>query len=225
MIDGLDAESENFHRDEVSLHCRQQFFECIDGLALTLVDKLDQKEISLLSCVEEFFIFSLKSHSSVSLEEFEIKLSFKRTKHFSADACLGKLKSAFTNVRLRFKNRNEIAMFGNALEFFEDIVKCEFNQEFLSPNAVKSLRLAIIHPATAATCERSFRLAKLIKTDTREAMTYRRFNHLRVLKDHKEILEKECSVGELMCEFAKRNDRGKKHFGKIPVKKKMRSVV
>ena len=76
------------------------------------------------------------------------------------------------------------------------------------------------HPPTAATCETIFRLAKLIKIDTRATMTFQRFNHLRVLKHHKEILKKECNVDELMHEFAAANDKRKKHFGKTPIEKK-----
>ena len=47
--------------------------------------------------------------------------------YFSADAHLGKLKSEFTNLHLRFKNLNKITIFGDDLEFFEDVVKYEFN--------------------------------------------------------------------------------------------------
>ena len=38
-------------------------------------------------------------------------------------------------------------------------------------------------------------------------------------------MKSDCSVDEPMNEFAARNERRKKHFGKVPVKKKMRSVI
>ena len=107
----------------------------------------------------------MNSESSVNSEESEVKLSSKGTKYFSADVDLGKLKTEFTNLNARFKNRKKITVFTDALEFFDDVVKCEFKWELFSSNTVKLLRLAMIHPATTATCERSFILAKLIKTD------------------------------------------------------------
>ena len=127
MIDELDSDYETFHHDEVSLYCRQRYCEFIDTLISNLVDRFDQMTISLLSDVEEFFIFGLKSPSSVSSEEFEVKLNSRGMKHFSTDVELGKLKSEFTNLHLRFKNRSKITIFDATLNFFEDVMKCEFN--------------------------------------------------------------------------------------------------
>ena len=104
-------------------------------------------------------------------------------------------------------------MFSDGLEFFEDVVKFELNWELLFPNSVKLLRLAMIHPA-------NFRLQNMIKTKIQATMINHRLNHLCDLKHHKKILKKECNVEELMCDFAARNDRRKKNFWKIPVKKK-----
>ena len=43
IVTGLDAYSGTFYHDEVSLHYRQHYFECIDTLVLNLVDRFDQK--------------------------------------------------------------------------------------------------------------------------------------------------------------------------------------
>ena len=93
MIYGLDADSETFHQDEVILHWRQHYCESIDIIISNLVDRFDQRTISLLSDVKEVFIFGLKSPFSISLEELEVKFSYRQIKHLSTDADLGKLKS------------------------------------------------------------------------------------------------------------------------------------
>ena len=99
-------------------------------------------------------------------------------KHFSTDANLGKLKSEFTNLHLKFKNHSKITILGEVLEFFKDAVKCELNWELLAPNAVKFLMLVMIHPSITVTYKRSFRLSKLIKTNILSTMNHHRFNHL-----------------------------------------------
>ena len=69
------------------------------------------------------------------------------------------------------------------------------------------------HPATTASCERSFRLSNLIKSDMRSTMTHEPFNHLRIIKHCRHMLS-ETHVEDLMKEFVSANDRRKKHFGR-----------
>ena len=112
--------------------------------------------------------------------------------------------------------------FCGILELLVTAVKCEFNWEVLVLILVQLLRLAMAYPAATAACERSFRLRKITKTDARSTMSCKRFNHLRILKHHKEILKKEVDLPESMNEFASRHQSRKKYFGEIPAKKKMK---
>ena len=81
----------------------------------------------------------------------------------------------------------------------------------------------MIHPATAASCEMSFRLSKLIKSDVRSTMTHERFNHLCIIKYYKYLLS-EVPIENLMQEFASVNDRRKKHFGRV-TRDKMKAII
>ena len=84
----------------------------------------------------------------------------------------------------------------------------------LSPNLWTLLRQVVVNPATTASCERSFRLNSLIKTDLQSAMTDKRMNHLCVLKHHKDLLI-EIDVKEVMTEFINNVDGRVNTFGKF----------
>ena len=88
---------------------------------------------------------------------------------------------------------------------------------------LKLLKLVMIHPATTASCERSFRLSNLIKSNIQSTMLHERLNHLCMIKHYKEIL-KELNLEDLMREFASRNDRRKNHFSRI-ARVNMKSII
>ena len=104
--------------------------------------------------------------------------------------------------------------FHEILGFFELVVKCNYNYELFLPNMIKLLNLVMIHPTIRASCERSFRLSNLIKSDIRSTMSHERLNHLYMIKHYKEVLN-ELNLADLMWEFASRNNRRKNHFSRI----------
>ena len=112
--------------------------------------------------------------------------------HYSDDVDLSKMKFEWLNVHARFKNYPAVNCAHDALDFFRRTVEGKYNYSLFSPNIFKLVRLVMTHPATTATCERSFRLSGLIKTDIRSTMTDKRFNHLCMLKHHKDSLTEEC---------------------------------
>ena len=62
---------------------------------------------------------------------------------------------------------------GNIVECFDDSVKCvkgQQHQPMMMPDIVDLLRLLLVNPATFATAERSFSLARRLKTLMRSTM-------------------------------------------------------
>ena len=92
-----------------------------------------------------------------------------------------------------------------SLELFINIEKGTYNYKVSFPNVWKLLRLVMINPATTATCERSFSLNTLIKSDTWSTMTDQRMNHLVVLKYYPEDLM-DIDIDDVMSDFIARND-------------------
>ena len=61
----------------------------------------------------------------------------------------------------------KVILNGNIVECFDDIFKCVKGQQhqlMMMPNIVNLLRLLLVNPATSATAERSFSLARRLKT-------------------------------------------------------------
>ena len=85
--------------------------------------------------------------------------------YFQDELDMLKLKEEFTQLHLRFANYELVKNFHGILGFFELVIKCNYNYELFLPNMLKLLKLVMIHPATTASCERSFRLSNLIKSD------------------------------------------------------------
>ena len=59
----------------------------------------------------------------------------------------------------------------------------------LFPNVMIVIQLLPINPATSATPERSFSVARRIKTRLRSSMTPPRFNALSFLRTHKDLVD------------------------------------
>ena len=76
--------------------------------------------------------------------------------------------------------------FSDILEHLESLhpTKCA-----LIPNLLITVHLILINPATSCTPERSFSVARRIKTLLRSIMTTKRFNNLSILSIHKEITD------------------------------------
>ena len=72
----------------------------------------------------------------------------------------------------------------------------------------------MLNPATSATPERSFSLARRIKTWQRATMSQRRFNSLAILNCHKDGTDKIdlVSVGN---DFVSKHNEGYRTFGKF----------
>ena len=69
-----------------------------------------------------------------------------------------------------------------------------------------------MHPATTATCKRSFSMIKVIREDIRSTMTDQRMNHFAVLKHHPEHVI-ETKVEDVMSEFIAVKDIRLRQFG------------
>ena len=93
---------------------------------------------------------------------------------------------------------------GDKVEFFEDItrkIKTRSKEERgLIINVIKIIKLVLVGAATSATPERSFSLARWLKTWLRSTMTQKRFNSLAILSTH-QLLTDGLSLVNLANEF------------------------
>ena len=101
--------------------------------------------------------------------------------------------------------------FWDILDKVESLPK---GQLCLLPNAVKILELLLVNPATTVTPERSFSLARRIKTWLRSTSTAARFNSLSILHAHKSVTDS-IDLVEVANEFTSKCDSTKRIFGRF----------
>ena len=101
---------------------------------------------------------------------------------------------------------------------FDDIHKHLKNmpreERLLIPNIIIVSQLLLVNPANSATPERSFSLARRVKTWLRSTMAQKRFNAIAILSSHKDLMDTLdlISVGN---EFVSLHDSRFYTFGKF----------
>ena len=84
----------------------------------------------------------------------------------------------------------------------------------LIPSLLTIVHLILINPATSCTPERSFSVARRIKTWLCSTMTTKRFNNLSILSIHKELTDS-INLVDIDNEFASKYDRRRMNLGKF----------
>ena len=84
----------------------------------------------------------------------------------------------------------------------------------LITNAMRLTKLVLVSAATSTTPERSFYLARRLKTWIRSSMLQKRFNSLALLSFNKELCDK-ISLIEVANEFVDSKPNRKNIFGKF----------
>ena len=111
-------------------------------------------------------------------------------------------------------------MFANEnISYFEEIrtkLKTESSkaERSLITNVIKLMKLALVGAATSATPERSFSLARRLKTWLRSTMSQKRFNSLAILSFYKEPTDK-ISLVNVANEFVASKPMRNSIFGKF----------
>ena len=93
------------------------------------------------------------------------------------------------------------------------------NHRAICPNFWTLIRLVALHAATTSTCERNFKLNKIVKTSIRSTMTNERMNHLCVCKYYKDDLNK-VNIDAMMNEIIHGSDERMRIFGPNVIKTK-----
>ena len=93
----------------------------------------------------------------------------------------------------------------NFLDILEHLESLHPTKCALIPNLLTIVHLILINPATSCTPERSFSVARRIKTWLRSTMTTKRFNNLSILSIHKELTET-INLVDIGNEFASKYD-------------------
>lgn len=130
--------------------------------------------------------------------------------HYSNDIVINHLDVEKDVLCAMFKEEKIVCF----QEVVNHIKKIDQAQRLLIPNVVAICKLLLVNPATTATAERSFLLARRIKTWLRSKMLAARFNSMAILHAHKQLTDS-LSLTEVANEFVSKKESRKFIFGRF----------
>ena len=87
-------------------------------------------------------------------------------------------------------------------------------ERLLIKNVITVLKIVLVDAATSATPERSFSLARWVKTWLRSTMSQKRFNSLSILATYKDVLDN-ISIVNVANDFVENKPNRLNQFGKF----------
>ena len=170
---------------------------------MAIKDRFEQPSYQFFSSIEQLLVKAINSESY--LDELDALDKYKDDLDVSA------LPSELLLLREMFANE-QISTFEEIKVKITTIsTKAELR---LIENVIKLSKLVLVGAATSATPERSFSLARRLKTWFRSTMSQKRFNALAILSSHKEVTDK-MSIIDVANEFVDAKPSRKSIFGKF----------
>ena len=195
--------TEAFHPESAADHYRIIYFDAIDTVVMAIKDRFEQPSYQFFSNIEQFLLTSINSDDPYQTEMDALE-------KYSDDLDISALPAEIQVLRSVFKNE-KVAHFE---EITEKVIKSSAAEKILFGNVIKLMKLVLVGAATSATPERSFSLARRLKTWLRATMTQKRFNSLAVLSFHKDLTDK-ISLVNVANEFVATKPSRKNIFGKF----------
>jgi len=98
-------------------------------LVSNLNDCFEQETISLLSDVEDLFIFSLRDSENINWPEYAVKLKSDGVQYFKDDVSNSRLKWEFANIHTQLGEKldSNLNCFHDILDFFSNLEEGTFN--------------------------------------------------------------------------------------------------
>ena len=121
--------------------------------------------------------------------------------HFNFDCFLNRDKSKFDRLVAKYENEIEFEMMNTDFHLTQLYIHFLENNFFSPiPNIRHLIEIALIIPATSATCERSVSKLKLNETFLRSAMSQERLSDLAIM-NIKRKLAKSLDIAEVIDAF------------------------
>ena len=186
---------------------RKSYFEAVDNMISAICERFKQPGFEAYENIESLIVKTIASvdvskETSYLEANYGTKININRFSTVEADI----LRTIF--------RESKSDCFRDILDEVESLPTLPKGQLCLLPNAVKILELLLVNPATTATPERSFSLARRIKTWLRSTSTAARFNSLSILHVHKPVSDPTDLVG-VANEFTSKCDSRKRIFGRF----------
>ena len=189
-LEGYESRSEAHHPTIPCDDYRKQFYQAIDVLISSVRDHFDQPSFLVFENLESLLIKTLKGEETSA----EMKIAQEK---YATDVNMSDL-----NVELHFHH------------LLKEMRLLENPENKFLVNVCKICRILAVNPASSATAERTFSLARRVKTWMRSTMLPTRFNSVSILNFHKDRTDK-LDLIKIANAFVQSDDNRMRIFGKF----------
>ena len=202
LLDGYSS-SESYNHKTPADYFRQVYYEVIDTFLWSLKDRFEQESYQYYAKMENVLLTAI-NRENVCKEGLQL-LENMYSDDINIDSLLVEL-----SILKHYCQDLHIVCFDD----IHDFLKQNQDKMTLIPNIVNLVMLLLINPSTSATPERTFSMARRLKTWNRSTMTQKRFNSIAILNNNKQYTDK-LSLVDIANEFASKNEKRKFVFGKF----------
>jgi hypothetical protein len=179
--------------DPVGKHYRIQFYQFIDRISAEISDR-----------------FSVESSSSDRIKYQDLCRSFKSGEISSELKKYPEIDLMKLKIQMKaFRDETATSSLHDAARAYKDMgpaARKQFEQVF------NLMKILLVCPVSAATCERSFSALRRVKTWLRNTLHQERLNHNLVCLIHRSMM-RDLSLTNILNDFACRTTRRKQMFG------------
>ena len=203
QVEGCSNNENSYHASTPEEYFRQQYFENLDLIISSVKDRFNQPAFTAFLKMEQLLLKIIRS------DNYEDELTYV-SKINKDDINPAQVRTEAFCMSAIFQGA-DCESFSEMLKHLELLNPTKFS---LIPNLLTIVHLILINPATSCTPERSFSVARRIKTWLRATMTTKRFNNLAILSVHKELTDRIDFI-DIGNKFASKYDERKMNLGKF----------
>ena len=195
------SETSSHHPESPRDHYRVLFYEVVDALVSSVQERFNQPSFLIFEQLESLFIKPLKG------EETTKELSSVES-NYQSDINVEDLGVELQTLKVLLKDKNVIC----SDDLISVMQSLPSEEKKLIKNVCVLRKLLVVNPATSATAERTFSMARRVKTWMRSTMLPSRFNSIAILTFHKERTDSLDLIATANA-FACSNENRKRLFG------------
>ena len=203
QVEGYSNDENSHHASTPEEYFRQQYFEILDLIISSIKDRFNQPAFTAFLKMEQLLLKIIHG------DNYEDELKYV-SRVYKDDINPAQVQTEAFCLSTIFQDI-DCENFSDVLKHLESLDKIKFA---LIPNLLTIVHLILINPATSCTPERSFSVARRIKTWLRATMTTKRFNNLAILSVHKELTDQMDFI-DIGNEFVSKYDERKINLGKF----------
>ena len=203
-IEGYHTSNATAHHPETPRdHYRGVFYESIDGLVSSVRERFDQPAFLVFEQLESLLLKVLQGQDTSK------ELLFVNEK-YGTDIDIEQVKVELQTIKVILKDK-DIICYDDLIEQMQSLSR---EEKTLIRNVCVICKLLAVNPGTSATAERTFSMARRVKTWMRSTMLPSRFNSVAILNFHKTNTDS-LDLIKVANLFSDSNENRKRIFGQF----------